>query len=106
MIDRAPARRRIKKFAGLAENRIGLAPQYLFTLPCRGESFLRRLNIDAKMFRQHSDVAFGDLHSIIYRAAICRTLRTIVVASFRFDSCHPWFGRYRLLDFRYSLSSS
>jgi hypothetical protein len=51
------------------------------------------------MFRQPFDVARGNLHSIVDRATVCRTLGTIVVASFSFGSCHPWFAHYRLFDF-------
>src|SRR6266850_4088125 len=99
MIDRAAAGIRIKELAGLAENRIGLAPQYLLALPGSSELFLRLLNFDTKMFRQPFDVARGNLHSIVDRATVGRTLSTIVVASFSFGSCHPWFAHYRLFDF-------
>ena len=99
MIDRATARSRIKELAGLAENRIGFAPQYLLALPGSRELFLRLLNFDAKVFRQPFDVARRNLNSIVDRAAVSRTLSTVVVASFSFVSCHPWFARYRLLDF-------
>src|SRR6266576_3288456 len=106
MIDRATASNRIEEFAGLAENRIGFAPQYLLALPRSSVFFLRRLNFDTKIFRQPFDVARGNLHSIVYRATVCRTLITIVVASFGFASCYPWFARHRLLDLWYSLKSS
>src|SRR6267143_1890076 len=99
MIDRATARIRIKELAGFAENRIGFAPQYLLALPGSSELFLRLLNFDTKMFRQPFDVARGNLHSIVDRATVCRTPSAIVVASFSFGSCHPWFAHYRLLDF-------
>src|SRR5437762_14306182 len=45
----APALDRIENLAGLSEDRVGLAPQYLFPLPRGRVSFLRRFIINPGM---------------------------------------------------------
>jgi hypothetical protein len=81
VVDRALTFDWIEKFAGLAEYRIFFAPEYSLALPCSGESLFRRRKVDGKMSRQPLHVTRSNLHAVVDRTAIRRTLTTVVITS-------------------------
>ena len=91
LVDRAAARRRIKKLTGLAEDRIRLPSQNLLTLPGGGVSSLGGFKINTKVIGESLYVTPVNLNSFVNRATISGTLRAVVVA------WRDWF-RDRPLD--------
>jgi hypothetical protein len=84
IVDRTHTFDGIEKLAGFTENRIGFAPENALALPGRRETFLRGLEIHCKVPGQSLDITRGDLHALVDRTAIARTLRAVVVTSLSF----------------------
>jgi len=79
IIDRALPRFRIQKPAGLAEKRIGFTAQNPFTVVFNGESRGRFFDVEAEMSGDLLQISLGDLDSLIYRATVRGTFRTVVL---------------------------
>ncbi len=79
IVDRALSRFGVEKLTGLAENRIGFAAQNAFTVVFSGESLGRFFYIEGEMSGDLLQISLCDLDSLIYRATVRGTFRTVVL---------------------------